>query len=158
MWCVNAVYGAGLKMSETAAGTPDAAAGRDLLKNVQRRVKVMDKSGRESVTTFERGIGDALLTYENELLLRKLQGRALERAQGIEEHGGDILVIPLFTFLPLLIRQEWLFRKVTELFDSRLCGGRSDNAAPGYFTGWYFFLCILFIHSRYHSLFRSAVA
>lgn len=77
MWCVNAVYGAGLKMSEAATGKADAAAARELLKNVQRRVKVMDKSGRESVTTFERGIGDALLTYENELLLRKLQGREI---------------------------------------------------------------------------------
>jgi sulfate transport system substrate-binding protein len=77
MWCVNAVHGAGLKMSEAATGKADAAAARELLKGVQRRVKVMDKSGRESVTTFERGIGDALVTYENELLLRKLQGREI---------------------------------------------------------------------------------
>ncbi|HSE57263.1 MAG TPA: hypothetical protein VLA99_01030 [Nitrospiraceae bacterium] len=27
----------------------------------------MDKSGRESVTTFERGVGDVIVTYENEL-------------------------------------------------------------------------------------------
>jgi len=77
MWCVNAVYGAGLKMSEAATGRSDPAKARELLKSVQRRVKVMDKSGRESVTTFERGIGDALLTYENELILRKLQGREI---------------------------------------------------------------------------------
>lgn len=77
MWCVNAVYGAGLKMSEAAEGAPSAASARELLKRVQRRVKVMDKSGRESVTTFERGIGDALVTYENEILLRKVQGREM---------------------------------------------------------------------------------
>ena len=77
MWCVNAVYGAGLKTSEVSGGKPDSSLARELLKRVQRRVKVMDKSGRESVTTFERGIGDALLTYENELLLRKLQGREI---------------------------------------------------------------------------------
>jgi sulfate/thiosulfate-binding protein len=77
MWCVNAIYGAGLKMSEASHGKPDSTAARELLKRVQRRVKVMDKSGRESVTTFERGIGDALVTYENELLLRKLQGREI---------------------------------------------------------------------------------
>ena len=35
----------------------------------------MDKSGRLSVTTFERGVGDAILTYENEILLRRIQGR-----------------------------------------------------------------------------------
>jgi sulfate transport system substrate-binding protein len=77
MWCVNAIYGAGFKMSESSGGKADSAAARDLLKRVQRRVKVMDKSGRESVTTFERGVGDALVTYENELLLRKMQGREI---------------------------------------------------------------------------------
>ena len=77
MWCVNAIYGAGLKMSEVSRGTPDSSFARGLLKRVQRRVKVMDKSGRESVTTFERGIGDALVTYENELLLRRMQGREI---------------------------------------------------------------------------------
>ncbi len=75
MWCVNAIYGAGLKMSEAATGRADSAQARELLMGVQRRVKVMDKSGRESVTTFERGIGDAIVTYENEALLRRLQGR-----------------------------------------------------------------------------------
>lgn len=77
MWCVNAIYGAGLKLSAAETGQPDPAVARDLLKRVQARVKVMDKSGRESVTTFERGIGDALVTYENEVLLRNMQGRAM---------------------------------------------------------------------------------
>ncbi len=77
MWCVNAIYGAGLKMSEEKTGRADPVAAAALLKAVQARVKVMDKSGRESVTTFERGIGDAMVTYENEVLLRKLQGREI---------------------------------------------------------------------------------
>jgi sulfate transport system substrate-binding protein len=38
----------------------------------------MDKSGRESVTTFERGIGDVIVTYENELLPRVKAGRPYE--------------------------------------------------------------------------------
>jgi len=75
MWCINAVYGAGLKMSEAKSGRADPAYARGLLKRIQRRVKVMDKSGRQSVTTFERGIGDVILTYENEIILRRLQGR-----------------------------------------------------------------------------------
>lgn len=77
MWVVNAIYGAGLKYAAEKTGRPDSAAARALLKGVQARVKVMDKSGRESVTTFERGIGDAMVTYENEVLLRKLQGREI---------------------------------------------------------------------------------
>jgi sulfate transport system substrate-binding protein len=77
MWDVNAIYGAGMKLAEVKTGKPDKEAGRKLLKDVQRNVKVMDKSGRESVTTFENGIGDALVTYENEILLRKIQGRVI---------------------------------------------------------------------------------
>ena len=75
MWAVNAIYGAGLKMSEVKTGKKDYAAARQLLKSIQKRVKVMDKSGRLAVTTFENGIGDALVTYEDEALLRQKQGK-----------------------------------------------------------------------------------
>ena len=34
----------------------------------------MDSSGRQSLATFERGIGDAAVTYENELRLRLSRG------------------------------------------------------------------------------------
>jgi len=75
MWCVNAIYGAGLKLTETNIGRRDEDYARWLLKSIQKRVKVMDKSGRASVTTFENGVGDALLTYENEALLRQMEGK-----------------------------------------------------------------------------------
>jgi len=75
MWFVNAIYGAGLKITELKDGKQDADYAYNLLKKIQRRVKVMDESGRASVTTFENGIGDILLTYENEALLRQLQGK-----------------------------------------------------------------------------------
>jgi sulfate/thiosulfate-binding protein len=75
MWDVNAIYGAGLKISEIKTGIPDKKYAKELLKSIQRNVKVMDKSGRASVTTFENGIGDVIVTYENEILLRKKQGR-----------------------------------------------------------------------------------
>lgn len=84
MWDVIAIYGAGLKLAEQRAGgkslAPEAAASQavDLLTRVQRNVKVMDKSGRESVTTFERGVGDVIVTYENELLPRVKSGRPYE--------------------------------------------------------------------------------
>jgi len=77
MWDINAIYGAGLKLSEIEKGIPDREAAKQLLKSVQRNVKVMDKSGRASVTTFENGIGDAMVTYENEVLLRMMQGREM---------------------------------------------------------------------------------
>jgi sulfate/thiosulfate-binding protein len=78
MWDVNAIYGAGLKLSMARKGIQDKDFAFNLLKSIQRNVKAMDKSGRASVTTFENGIGDALLTYENEVLLRLKQGRNME--------------------------------------------------------------------------------
>lgn len=74
-WNINAIYGAGLFRNKPNGGKPDAKAGRELLARVQERVVNMDSSGRQSMATFERGTGDAVVTYENELLLqRKLQG------------------------------------------------------------------------------------
>ena len=75
MWCVNAIYGSALKLSEHNYRPKDPEVARNFLKMVQKRVKVMDKSGRASVSTFENGIGDILLTYENEALLRQKQGK-----------------------------------------------------------------------------------
>ena len=85
MWDVIAIYGAGLKLAEQQAGAgkkPSAesaeAVASGLLKRIQKNVKVMDKSGRESVTTFERGVGDVIVTYENELIPRIKSDRPYE--------------------------------------------------------------------------------
>lgn len=75
MWVVNAIYGSRLKQTEKDTGSADPAAARRFLAAVQSRVRVMNKSGRASVTTFETGVGDVLLTYENEALLRRQQGK-----------------------------------------------------------------------------------
>lgn len=77
MWDIIAIYGAGLKRADPRQGSPEAYAA-ELIKRIQRNVKVMDKSGRESVSTFERGIGDVIVTYENELLPRIKSGRPIE--------------------------------------------------------------------------------
>ncbi len=76
-WNINAIYGAGLKASE-AKGKKDDAQGADLLKRVRKNIKVMDKSARASMTTFEKGIGDVIVTYENELLLRNMESVTYE--------------------------------------------------------------------------------
>jgi sulfate/thiosulfate transport system substrate-binding protein len=73
-WNINAIYGVGLLRSSRSV--PDREAARDLLARVQGNVITMDASGRQSMATFERGTGDAIVTYENELLLQgKLEGR-----------------------------------------------------------------------------------
>ena len=73
-WDINAIYGAGLKRSEAEKGTQDPAYAKQYLADVHRNIESMDKSGRASMAAFEYGVGDVIVTYENELLARKAQG------------------------------------------------------------------------------------
>jgi sulfate/thiosulfate-binding protein len=70
-WNINAIYGSAYLVSrEAKQGEPDLGAIRDFLAKVQANVVNMDQSGRQSMANFtERGTGDAVVTYENELLL-----------------------------------------------------------------------------------------
>ncbi|MGE3820600.1 MAG: substrate-binding domain-containing protein, partial [Isosphaeraceae bacterium] len=75
-WNVNAIYGAALSRNEAKGAPADVEAARRLLAAVQARVANMDASGRQSMASFDRGTGDAIVTYENELLLqRKMTGK-----------------------------------------------------------------------------------
>ena len=59
----------GVARGQTAA-SPISSAVRDFLARVQANVVNMDQSGRQSMANFaERGTGDAVVTYENELLV-----------------------------------------------------------------------------------------
>jgi sulfate transport system substrate-binding protein len=69
-WNINAIYG-----SARLRSGPEAARAR--LAAIQANVVTMDASGRQSLATFERGTGDAIVTYENDLrLAARLTGRA----------------------------------------------------------------------------------
>ncbi|RTE10309.1 sulfate ABC transporter substrate-binding protein [Paenibacillus whitsoniae] len=74
-WDINGLYGAGLKASEAATGKQDPAAAKDLLAKVYKNIKVLDKSGADSLATFDKGVGDAIITYENELISRIQSGK-----------------------------------------------------------------------------------
>lgn len=66
MWNVLAVLG------------PTPAAGESLLSGVLANVRVMDKGARESLLSFEKGVGDAIITYENEAIVARMAGQAME--------------------------------------------------------------------------------
>lgn len=60
-------YLAAYAQAEKAGGD---AAGREYVRKLFRNVPVLDSSGRGSTTTFaERGLGDVMLSWENEALL-----------------------------------------------------------------------------------------
>jgi sulfate/thiosulfate transport system substrate-binding protein len=73
-WDINAIYGAGLKLSEKETGTKDPTAAKKFLADIHRNIESMDKSGRASMAAFEYGVGDVIITYENELLARLAKG------------------------------------------------------------------------------------
>src|ERR1044072_2506302 len=76
-WNVNAIYGAALR---GFAGVPkdDAAAAKEFLKSVFHNVSIMDKGARESITNYEKGVGDVAITYENEVLVGRQAGQTYE--------------------------------------------------------------------------------
>ncbi|WP_340021809.1 sulfate ABC transporter substrate-binding protein [Paenibacillus sp. FSL K6-1096] len=73
-WDINAIYGAGLKRSEEQEGKKDPAAAKAFLESIHANIESLDKSGRASMAAFEYGVGDVIVTYENELLARIAQG------------------------------------------------------------------------------------
>jgi len=112
-WNINAIYGAGLLHNPKA---PDPDAARDLLSRVQANVVNMDSSGRQSMATFERGTGDAVVTYENELLLQdkrkgsqapyvvpettlQIEGPAAIVEASVKRHGNREVAVAFLDYL-----------------------------------------------------------
>ncbi len=78
MWNITGLYGAALRGNVQGVPKGDANAARNFLQAVLRNVTVMDKGARESITNFERGIGDVAITYENEVLIARQAGQSYE--------------------------------------------------------------------------------
>jgi len=90
-WNINAIYGAALR---GFAGVPkdDPAAAAGLLKAIFKNVSIMDKGARESITNFEKGVGDAAITYENEVLVGRLAG---EKYDYVTPHSTILIQNPV---------------------------------------------------------------
>ncbi len=73
-WNINAIYGAALR-GFAGVAKDDKAAAQEFLNSVLRNVSIMDKGARESITTFEKGVGDVAITYENEVLVARQSGQ-----------------------------------------------------------------------------------
>jgi sulfate transport system substrate-binding protein len=76
-WNIAAIYGAAIR---GYAGVPkaDPGAAQGFLERVLANVSIMDKGARESITNFERGVGDVAVTYENEALVARQAGQRYE--------------------------------------------------------------------------------
>ncbi len=86
-WNILGLYGAALRGQVAGVSANDPKGAQALLTSVLKNVTVLDKDARTSITTFEKGIGDVAITYENEVLLGQQRGQP------------DQLVIPRSTML-----------------------------------------------------------
>ncbi|MFH1464380.1 MAG: sulfate ABC transporter substrate-binding protein [Pseudomonadota bacterium] len=71
-WNLAALYGAAVR-------APDPQDPQERLQRMLARVTLMDRSARESMLSFEQGLGDVAITYENEVLTAQRLGKELER-------------------------------------------------------------------------------
>lgn len=77
-WNVMAMWGAVQRGFVDGYAKGDDAAARQFLKDVFKNVTVLDKSARDSITNYEKGVGDAAITYENEALVGQKVGQDYE--------------------------------------------------------------------------------
>lgn len=78
MWNILALYGAALRGQVTDVPANDEAAATAFLTAVLKNVTVLDKSARDSITNFEKGVGDVAITYENEVIVGQQAGQDYE--------------------------------------------------------------------------------
>jgi sulfate/thiosulfate transport system substrate-binding protein len=77
MWNVSALWSAALAGH---AGVPadDRDAATRYLRAVLKNVAIMDKGARESLISFEKGVGDVAVTYESEVFAGRAAGRTYD--------------------------------------------------------------------------------
>jgi sulfate transport system substrate-binding protein len=78
MWNILALYGAAQRGFVEGVPKGDEAAAQAFLLAVLKNVKVMDKGARESITNYEQGVGNVIITYENEILVGQKGGQDYE--------------------------------------------------------------------------------
>ncbi|MBI3929160.1 MAG: sulfate ABC transporter substrate-binding protein [Armatimonadetes bacterium] len=121
MWNILAVYGAALRGKVKGVPKGDERAATEFLTAVLKNVTVMDKGARESITNYEKGVGDVVITYENEILVGRKSGQDYE------------LVIPASTILienPVAVVDKYVeehgTREAAEGFRDFLLGAQAQ--------------------------------
>ncbi len=78
MWNILSLYGAAKRGFVDGVAKDDDTAATEFMLSVLNNVSVMDKGARESITNFEKGVGDVAITYENEVLVGRLNGQTYD--------------------------------------------------------------------------------
>lgn len=159
MWNILALYGAALRGHVAGVPANDEAAAVEFLKAVFRNVTVMDKGARESITNFEKGVGDVAITYENEVLVARQQGQAYDMVipgstilienpiavvdSSVDKHGNRAAAEAFVQFLLSKPAQEIFAKHGLRSIDSTVAAATAEQYPPvtdlftiDYFGGW----------------------
>ena len=159
-WNILALYGAAKRGFVAGVPKDDDQAATDFLTAVLKNVAVMDKGARESITNFEKGVGDVAITYENEVLVGQAAGQDYEMViprssilienpvavidTHVDKHGNRKLVEAFVAFLFTPEAQK-VFADTGGLrsVDPEVAKATSSKYPPvedlfpiGYFGGW----------------------
>jgi sulfate transport system substrate-binding protein len=159
-WNILALYGAAKRGFVDGVAKDDDQAAVEFLKAVLKNVAVMDKGARESITNFEKGVGDVAITYENEVLVGQVSGQDYEMViprstilienplaiidKSVDKHGNRKLAEAFVAFLFSPEAQK-VFADTGGLrsVDPEVAKATSSRYPPiqdlfpiGYFNGW----------------------
>jgi sulfate transport system substrate-binding protein len=159
MWNILSAYGAALRGHVQGVPADDPAAAQAFLEAVLRNVTVMDKGARESITNFEQGVGDVIITYENEILVGQQAGQDYEMVTpqssilienpvaivdaSVDKHGSRAVAEAFVEFLFTAEAQTIFANHGLRSPDSAVAAATADRYPPitdqftiEYFGGW----------------------
>lgn len=159
MWNILGLYGAARRGFVQGVPGDDEAAAQEFMLAVLRNVTVMDKAARESITNFEKGIGDVAITYENEVLVGQMSGESHELVIPrstilienpaavvdvyVEKHGTRVAAEAFLDFLFTEQAQEVFARHGLRSLDPKVAEANAANYPPvedlftiEYYGGW----------------------
>lgn len=159
MWNVLGLYGAAKRGFVEGVPADDDAAAQAFLLSVLNNVTVMDKGARESITNFEKGVGDLAITYENEILVGHQSGQDYEMViprstllivnpvavvdASVEKHGTREVAEAFVSFLASREAQEIFARYGLRSVDPEVAKATAsqypaveDLFTIEYFGGW----------------------
>jgi sulfate/thiosulfate-binding protein len=159
MWNILALYGAARRGFVEGVPKDDDDAASDILLAILNNVTVMDKGARESITNFEKGVGDVAITYENEVLVGQMNGQNYDLViprstilienpvavvdAYVDKHGTREVAEAFVEFLFSKQAQEIFAKYGLRSVDPEVAQATSDRYPPvedlftvGYFDGW----------------------
>lgn len=159
MWNIMGLYGAARRGYVAGVQADSEEAAQAFFLSVLQNVSIMDASARESITNFEKGLGDVAITYENEVLVGQQAGQNYDLViprstilienpialidANVDKHGNKEVVEAFIDFLFAQEAQEIFAKYGLRSPDPIVAEATQDQYPPvediftiEYFGGW----------------------